>query len=210
MAKREEIMMATIRLYHEKGDSLSMDAVAKSADCSKTLIVHYFGSRSRLIKCCFKMVCDEVTAALCSVDPPEGQDVEALKQHLTGLWKVYFNYLRDNPLKARFYIEYTHNPHRIPHRYESPEAIIMSTLSEKFQHIIEDDGHLMFDVEYMVAVANGMAAYVFSERKEANDELTDRCHNILMNGIVTVNKKQRKRFFWALFYISQCTEEIRL
>ena len=189
MSKRHEIIMTTIRLYHEKGDSLSLDAVAQGADCSKTLIVHYFDSKANLLRCCFKMVCEEVTSALDAVEPPEGTDKEALKQYLTVLWKVYFNYLKDNPLKARFYIEYTHSPSNLPPQYKTPEGMIMSALNENFQHLVEDDPHIMFDIEYMVAMANGMAAFVFSEKTMPSEELTERCSHIIMNGVVSVNKE---------------------
>ncbi len=188
MSKRHEIMMTTIKLYHEKGDSLSLDAVAQGADCSKTLIVHYFGTRANLLRSCFKMVCEEVTSALDAAELPSGTDKEALKQYLTVLWKVYFNYLKDNPLKARFYIEYTHSPANLPPQYKTPEGMIMSALNENFQHLVEDDPHIMFDIEYMVAMANGMAAFVFSEKTVPTEELTERCSHIMMNGVVSVNR----------------------
>ena len=46
----------------------------------------------------------------------------------------------------------------------------------------------MFDIEYMVAMANGMAAFVFSEKTVPTEELTERCSHIMMNGVVSVNR----------------------
>lgn len=187
MNKKEDILLTTIKLYHEKGDAVSLDAIAKDTGCSKTLILHYYGTRSRLLTNCFSLICHEVRLALDSVEAPEGANRESLRQYLTDLWRAYFDYLKDNPMKARFFIQYSHSHEPLPPRYKTPEAVIKRILDENYAHLVEDDPQLMFDIKYMVAIANGMAALVFSDNAEPSQELTEKCLYAIMNGVLTLD-----------------------
>lgn len=188
MNKREDILLTTIRLYHEKGDSVSLDAVAKEAGCSKTLIIHYYGNRSNLLSSCFGLVCREVRCAFNNVEAPETHDRDSLKQHLTELWRAYFDYLKNNPLKARFFIQYSHSHEPLPPRYMTPEKVILRILNEGYSDLMRDDPHLSFDIKCMVAIAHGMAAFVFSNDTEPTDELTERCIFVMMNGVMASDR----------------------
>jgi hypothetical protein len=43
----------------------------------------------------------------------------------------------------------------------------------------------MFDIKYMVAIANGMAALVFADKTEASQDLPELCIDKIMNGVVS-------------------------
>ena len=91
-------MRAVIRLYHSKGETVSLDDIANEVGCSKTLIIHYFGSRSKLFSECFSKICHEVRLAFDGVEAPEGISKESMREYLTELWRAYFEYLKDHPI----------------------------------------------------------------------------------------------------------------
>lgn len=184
MNKKDEILQVTIRLFHEKGETVSLDDIAKEVGCSKTLIIHYYGKRENLLKSCFSLVCHEVRLAISEVQAPEGCSKEDMRRYLTDIWRSYFNYLKDNPVKARFFIQYSHGIGTLPPRYKTPEAVIKRILDERYGHLMDEDPELMFSVTYMIAIANGMAALVFSDHAEPTEELTERCIDRIMNGVL--------------------------
>ena len=44
---------------------------------------------------------------------------------------------------------------------------------------------LFFQIKYMVAIANGMAALVYSESTDIPEDVTDRCIGLIMNGVLS-------------------------
>ena len=98
MNKKEDILKTAIKIYYVKGETVSLDDIAKEVGCSKTLIIHYFGSRDMLLSTCFCRICHEVGLAFNSVEAPEGVSKESMKEYLTRLWRAYFDYLKDHPI----------------------------------------------------------------------------------------------------------------
>lgn len=72
MNKKDDIIRTTIELYHLKGETVSLDDIAKQVGCSKTLIIHYYGNRSNLLSACFCMICHEIRLELDMVEAPKG------------------------------------------------------------------------------------------------------------------------------------------
>lgn len=185
MNKKDNILRTTMELYHAKGETVSLDDISREVGCSKTLIIHYYRNRQGLFSACFSQICHEVRLAFDQVEAPEGVSMESLREYLTELWRAYFEYLKNDPVKARFFIQYSHSHEPLPPRYRTPEATIRKILDERYEKLIEEDEHLFFKIKYMVAIANGMAALAYSEITDVPEDVTERCIGLIMNGVIT-------------------------
>ena len=183
MNKKEDILRTTIELYQIKGDSISLDDISSKIGCSKTLILYYFNNRSALLSACFCQICRELKLALDQVIAPEEISKSSMRMYLTELWRAYFNYLKDNPSKAKFFIQYSHRYEPPPPGYIAPEAAIKKILDERYDKIVEGDEELLFEIKYMIAIANGMAALVFSQTTDVPEDVTEKCIELIMNGL---------------------------
>lgn len=189
--KEPDIMAATIDLFHDHGDNISLGDVAMHVGCSKTLIIHYFGSRKELLSRCFDSICREMKENFDRTPIPDDHSREAMREYFSRLWRAYFQYLRDNPTKAHFFIQYSHGHHPLPSRYKAPGRILAEMLGDRYGKIATDDPELYFVMTYSLAVANGMSSLVFSNhlREEEEEDLIERCLNLMMNGIVRESRE---------------------
>ena len=188
MNKKDDIVLTTIELYHKYDGAVSLDNVAEAVGCSKTLIIHYYDNRANLLSKCFELICHEIRLALMAVEFPEDHSHKAMRQYLMDVWRAYFDYLKKNPAKARFFIQYGHRTEPLPPKYSTPELVISKILGDRYGYLTKEDPELYFDIKYMIAIANGMAALVFSDKTDATEELTDKCLNNLMNGLLPDGK----------------------
>ncbi len=182
--KRQDIIDVTIELYHLKGDSASLGDIAEAVGCSKTLILHYFGSRKGLMSSCFDSICHEIRLRFDLVDVPEDDTDSSMKEHMCRLWTAYLDYLRENPPKARFFIQYSHGNNPLPSKYKTPEAVMRRVLGERFDGLADNEDRL-FEMAYMMAVANGIASFLYCDsfRMLNTDDLAERCLDLMMNGL---------------------------
>ncbi|MBR4685324.1 MAG: TetR/AcrR family transcriptional regulator [Candidatus Methanomethylophilaceae archaeon] len=184
MNKKNDILLKTIELFHTKGETVSLDDIATELGCSKTLIIHYFRTKRNLMSSCFSLICHEVRLRLAEVPAPEVCTVENIRSYLADLWRAYFGYLMENPQKARFFIQYTHSHGPFPPKYRTVDEVIRRIFEDKYGCLTDEHPELMFDIKYMVAIANGMAALVFADKTEASQDLPELCIDKIMNGVV--------------------------
>ena len=185
MNKKNDILLKTIELYHIKGATVSLDDIATELGCSKTLIIHYYGTKRNLMSSCFTLICHEIRLRLHEVSGPEVCTVENIRSYLSDLWRAYFGYLMENPKKARFFIQHAHSHGPLPPKYRTVEEVIKRIFEDKYGCLADEHPELMFDIKYMVAIANGMAALVFADRTEASEDLMELCIDKIMNGVVS-------------------------
>lgn len=186
MNKEPVILAATIDLFHDHGDNISLGDVAQHVGCSKTLIIHYFGTRKDLLSRCFDSICGEMKENFDKTPVPDDHSRDAMREYFSRLWKVYFKYLRDNPAKAHFFIQYSHGHYPLPSYYKAPGVILAEMLGDKYGKIATDDPELYFDVMYSLAVANGMSSLMFSKnlKEREEEDLIEKCLNLMLKGIV--------------------------
>ena len=186
MNKEPCIREATIQLFHSRGGHFSLRDVATQVGCSKTLIIHYFGSKSGLLSNCFESICKEMKEGFDQTPIPEDHSKEAMREYFHSLWRFYFRYLRDNPSKANFFIQYPQSNQPLPSRYKSPGEMLAKMLGGRYGKIATDEPELYFYITYSLAVANGMSSLMFSDKlKEIEEEeLIEKCLNLMLNGIV--------------------------
>ncbi|MCV6608079.1 MAG: TetR/AcrR family transcriptional regulator [Campylobacterales bacterium] len=101
--KKSEIINSTIRVIAKHGFAASpVSLIAKEADISVGLIYKYFPSKESLIFGIYKEILSDIDLIL---DQKYSKN-KPLKRQLKRRWIGIFNYLCDNPSKAKFLQEF--------------------------------------------------------------------------------------------------------
>lgn len=180
-------MDKTIEVFGREGIDTSLKDVAKELGCAESLIYRYYETRENVTDQCFRKICREIISVLQNIEFPQTLNTENLIGYLRKSWVAYFAYLRDNPLKKRYYLQYTMTGKSFPTGYDSPKDVVAKILKEnfnKFQSIEMKD--IEFISEYMISIANNVALSVdkewFSEYRDAPSKVFD----IMVYGIFHV------------------------
>ena len=79
---RQRILEAAERLFAEQGfDGTGVDAIAKSAGVTKSLIYHHFGNKHRLLTCLFEKILTELNTLKRPDIPSQNRGPESAKAH---------------------------------------------------------------------------------------------------------------------------------
>ena len=186
MANRKgTIVECTIHCFFEHGYDFSLDDVAKAADCSKTLVIHYFTNRKGLMAECFDIICREVKERLTeALDHVEG----GLEDYLRLALNTYLDYLLENPMKANYYIHYSFKIRPFPRGYNNPNAVVRKILGNRCDalKVANEDMDL-------VSVANAVAAGMFNKWYGQGDDVRDKIVDMILDGIKSVVLKRSDR-----------------
>lgn len=187
--KKEGIIDATIEAFFIRGEKWSLDDVARTACCSKTLIIQYYGNKEDLLSCCFDNICHDIRISLSEIQFPTENSVNEFREYISAIWRQYFQFLISNPKKAELYIQYSSTRRQLPSNCifgskDSPlETAVKKILGDNFTaaSLFSDDFDLI--AKYIVSVANVVATGVIKGSFGNDPDVSEKIINLITEGI---------------------------
>lgn len=118
--KIEKVFQATMELIGENGlHATPMSQISKKSGVSPGTIYHYFDSKETLINELYMDLKREMSTTVF-----EGYDItSSFKDRFDLIWKNYFHYLCENPLKSSFLEQCSHSPQLVEGYKEELERL---------------------------------------------------------------------------------------
>lgn len=185
--KKDQILDKTIEVLGRDGLHTSLKVVADELGCAESLIYRYYESNDNIKALCFRLICREIISNLQSIPFPEETTDEKIIAYIRKLWISYFAYLRDNPLKKRYYLLYTLTGHQFPEGYSSPKDVVSKILKENYTKFKALSGFdIEFISEYMISIANTVALAINNEWYSNHFDAPEKLFDMMIYGVFNV------------------------
>lgn len=191
ITKKELLLNCTMQTVSKNGMlSFSMKTVTDMAGTAEGLIYKHFQTKENLLLQCYLYIYKEIRDCIENDDAePELKSKEDVFVYLRNLWKKYFDYLMQNPIKTLFIYEYrasaymksaTVNGDISPRNYFKKTTNLFYDLDKKFNILNKIDLKYLFVC--IVDVTTVFAMRIINEEVSCDEAMYDNIWNLIWNG----------------------------